>query len=87
VTRTAFAPLAVERSILLLRGERVMLDADIAALYGVETKLLIRGMRRNIARFPPDFASHRGGIRGFEDPIWYLKGRSRWAPVPAVRVH
>lgn len=55
MARTALAPLTVERTIVLLRGERVMLDADLAALYGVETKMLTRAVRRNRARFPPDF--------------------------------
>ena len=45
----------IEFAILLLRGERVMLDEDIAALYGVETKNLIRAMKRNLDRFPLDF--------------------------------
>ncbi len=43
------------QSILLLRGTKVILDADIAALYGVETSALIRAMKRNIDRFPSDF--------------------------------
>jgi hypothetical protein len=47
--------LHVERRILLIRGERVILDTDLALLYGVETKLLTRAVRRNIARFPTDF--------------------------------
>jgi hypothetical protein len=51
----ALAPPHVERKILLLRGERVMLDEDLAALYGVETKLLTRAVRRNAERFPSDF--------------------------------
>jgi ORF6N domain len=46
----------IERSILLLRGEKVILDSDIAVLYGVETKALIRAMKRNLDRFPLDFA-------------------------------
>ena len=45
----------VERKILLLRGERVMLDADLAALYGVATRSLIQAVKRNIERFPEDF--------------------------------
>jgi hypothetical protein len=45
----------IERTILLIRGERVLLDADLAALYGVETKALIRAVKRNIDRFPSDF--------------------------------
>jgi ORF6N domain-containing protein len=45
----------IERSILVLRGEKVILDADIAALYGVETRTLVQAMKRNLDRFPPDF--------------------------------
>lgn len=45
----------IERSILLLRGEKVMLDADLATLYGVETGALNRAVRRNLDRFPRDF--------------------------------
>lgn len=45
----------IERSIFVLRGEKVILDADIAALYGVETRTLVQAMKRNIDRFPPDF--------------------------------
>jgi len=41
--------------IFLIRGQRVMLDEDLAALYGVETKALNQAVRRNIDRFPPDF--------------------------------
>jgi len=39
-----------------VRGRRVMLDADLAALYGVATKVLNKSVRRNLKRFPPDFA-------------------------------
>jgi len=45
----------IERSILLIRGEKVMLDTDLAELYGVETKRLNEQVRRNPERFPPDF--------------------------------
>jgi len=38
-----------------IRGEKVILDFDLAALYGVEVKRLKEGVRRNIKRFPPDF--------------------------------
>ncbi|MCB0395389.1 MAG: ORF6N domain-containing protein [Flavobacteriales bacterium] len=41
--------------IYLIRGEKVMLDRDLAALYGVETKVLKQAVRRNIKRFPQDF--------------------------------
>jgi hypothetical protein len=42
-------------AILLLRGRKVMLDADLARLYGVETKALNRAVKRNTRRFPADF--------------------------------
>jgi hypothetical protein len=45
----------IERAILMFRGQRVMLDSDLAQLYGVETKLLNRAVKRNRARFPADF--------------------------------
>jgi hypothetical protein len=39
----------------VVRGRRVMIDADLAALYGVTTKAMLQAVRRNIARFPDDF--------------------------------
>jgi len=45
----------IENSILLIRGERVMLDADLAILYGVSTKRLNEQVKRNRDRFPVDF--------------------------------
>ena len=45
----------VERSIFLIRGEKVMLDRDLAWLYGVETGALNRAVKRNSERFPSDF--------------------------------
>ena len=45
----------VERRILLVRGHRVLLDAHLAALYGVETRAVVQAVRRNPRRFPPDF--------------------------------
>ena len=45
----------IESLILTIRGERVILAADMAALYGVQTKALNQGVKRNIERFPADF--------------------------------
>lgn len=45
----------VEKTILLVRGERVILDSDLAGLYGVTTKRLNEQVKRNRARFPEDF--------------------------------
>ncbi len=52
----ALVPLErIEGLILLIRGQKVMLDADLAALYGVETRALVQAVKRNIERFPEDF--------------------------------
>ncbi len=54
--RTALIPgERIERAILLVRGQKVLLDSDLANLYGVETKVLNQAVRRNLARFPADF--------------------------------
>ena len=45
----------VERRIFLIRGHRVMLDSDLAALYGVKTEVLNQAVKRNRERFPEDF--------------------------------
>src|SRR5574337_520351 len=45
----------IENRIVLLRGERVMLSTDLAALYGVEPRVLVQAVKRNLERFPDDF--------------------------------
>jgi len=45
----------IQRKICEIRGQRVMLDFDLAALYGVETRVLNQAVKRNIERFPEDF--------------------------------
>ena len=50
----------LESRIQLLRGQRVMLDTDLARLYGVETKALNKAVKRNADRFPPDFMFRLG---------------------------
>ena len=45
----------LDRAILLIRGQRVMLDADLALLFGVSTKALNQAVKRNLDRFPADF--------------------------------
>lgn len=46
---------AIEERIFLIRGQKVMVDRDLAFLYGVETKHLNRQVRRNSERFPQEF--------------------------------
>ena len=56
MTATLAVPVErIERTILLIRGQKVMLDSDLAELYGVSTKRLNEQVRRNASRFPPDF--------------------------------
>ena len=45
----------IEKHIYTIRGHRVMLDSDLAELYGVELKVLLQSVRRNVDRFPDDF--------------------------------
>ncbi len=77
----------IARRIVLLRGQKVMLDADLAALYGVETKRLNEQVRRNPDRFPADFmfrlsdqelADLRSQSATSSSPAW---GGRRYAPL------
>ena len=45
----------IEQSILVLRGQKVLLDSTLAGLYGVQTKVLVQAVKRNRERFPSDF--------------------------------
>src|SRR6478609_3749655 len=46
---------AIEARILVIRGRQVILDEDLADLYGVETRVLVQQVKRNVKRFPEDF--------------------------------
>lgn len=46
---------AIENKIYVIRGQKVMLDKDLAELYGMETRLINRAVKRNVERFPVDF--------------------------------
>ncbi len=73
----------ISQSILLLRGQKVLLDVDLAELYGVETKVLLQAVKRNRERFPEDFmfqltADEFGNLRSqFVTSSW---GGRRYAP-------
>jgi hypothetical protein len=45
----------IERAILVLRGHKIILDAELARLYGVATRVLVQAVKRNLDRFPADF--------------------------------
>lgn len=51
----ALNPTAIESLIYEIRGQKVMLDRDLAKMYGVETKVLNQAVKRNMKRFPEDF--------------------------------
>ena len=56
VSRESLVPMErIERAIFVIRGQKVMLDADLAELYGVLTKVLNQAVKRNKERFPIDF--------------------------------
>ena len=52
----SISEIQIEKMIYVIRGQKVMLDSDLANLYGVETKYLNRQVARNPDRFPTDFA-------------------------------
>ena len=58
MSRAANPVAHIEKHILVLRGHKVLLDADLATLYGVPTKRLNEQVRRNAERFPDDFMFH-----------------------------
>ena len=66
----------IEQTILVIRGHRVMLDADLAEFYEVETKAFNRAVTRNMERFPADFM-FRLTKKEYED-LRYHFGTSRW---------
>ena len=75
---TAIIPVEmIEKKILLIRGEKVMLDADLAELYGVETKILVRAVKRNVDRFPSDFMIQLNKEE-FENLRFQFGTSSRW---------
>ena len=66
----------IERKILLIRGQKVMLDVDLAKLYEVETKVLNRAVKRNKDRFPEDFMSQ---LKAYEfENLRFHFGTSSW---------
>jgi hypothetical protein len=77
---------AIMRNIFAVRGHRVLLDSDLAALYRVETKALTRAVRRNAKRFPEDFmfqlaAGESGSLRSQSGTLKTGRGKHRkYAP-------
>ena len=67
----------IESRIFLVRGEKVMMDSDLAKLYGVETKMLLRAVKRNIGRFPSDFMIQLSKEE-FENLRFHFGTSSQW---------
>lgn len=74
----------IDEMIRTIRGVRVMLDRDLAKIYGVETRVLVQAIKRNRDRFPPDFVIHLSGqewesLRS-QTVISKAKGGTRYLP-------
>jgi len=85
----------IARAILVLRGQRVLLDVELAALYGVAPKVLLQAVRRNRKRFPADFmmqlsAAEWVGLRSQTVTSNPQRGGRRYRPYyragPATRI-
>ena len=84
-TRRATSPVAVESRILILRHQRVILDVDIAQLYGVPVKRLNEQVKRNQERFPSDFMfqltdGENGALRSQFATSKKTRGGRRYTP-------
>lgn len=71
--------LEISSRICWLRGQKVLLDFDIANLYGIETKMLKRQVKRNMARFPADFMFELTPEEW--ENLRYHSGTSRWGGI------
>jgi hypothetical protein len=80
-TGTAPSPAEhIARSILVLRGQRVILDRELAAIYGVETRTLNQAVKRNRERFPEDFVfqlDREEAQRSRSQPVTLIEGRGQ----------
>src|SRR6266851_5354614 len=89
-TQHGLIPLEIiERRIYFIRTHKVMLDSDLAELYGVTTKRLNEQVKRNIDRFPADFMFQLkpSRIGSFEVAICDLKTWPRRAPLSAICIY
>jgi hypothetical protein len=74
----------IEQAILLIRGEKVILDADLAALYRADTRSLVQAVKRNIKRFPADFVFRltKSEFDSLRSQIVISKGRGGRRSIP-----
>ena len=89
MSTAAVAVEAVASRILLVRGLRVLLDSDLAALYGVPTKRFNQAVKRNSAKFPAEFMFQLTDeeFASLRSLICDLKRRARGTPLFASRLH
>lgn len=76
----------IEGRIYIFRGQRVMLDSDLAEVYQVATKMLNRAVKRNLARFPSDFVFQLTDeeLNDLRRQIGTSKGASWWTALFAL---
>jgi hypothetical protein len=79
----------VEQSIYLIRNLKVMLDEDLARLYGTETGALVRAVQRNLERFPQDFMfqSSEQEVSSLRCQLGISKPESWWSKIFTLRVY
>ena len=79
----------IQQMVHVVRGQRVMLDFDLARLYGVPTSALNQAVRRNAERFPEDFAYQltQQEVTDFDVTNCDIKDWSRWPSKTALGVH
>jgi hypothetical protein len=81
----------IEDLIRTIRGEKIIIDADLAQLYGIETKVLVQGVKRNMARFPQDFMFQltQGEFEVLRSQFVTSKGRGgrRYLPYEFTKCH
>ena len=65
-TSTSTSIDTITQSIVIVRGQRVLLDVELAALYGVPTKSLNQAVKRNSSRFPSDFLFQLSAAEGMD---------------------
>ncbi|UCE18797.1 MAG: ORF6N domain-containing protein [Gemmatimonadota bacterium] len=79
----------VEQVILQIRGQKVILDADLARLYGVETKVLNQAVKRNMDKFPEDFAFRitRQEVTNLKSQNVTSRCDENWSPIVISSSH
>jgi len=78
---------AIEKRIFAVRGRQVMLDEDLADLYGVETRMLVQQVKRNAKRFPEDFMFQLASAEAEALRSQIVISNEGWSPLRAIRLY